>query len=104
MVEGQGLDDPVLLDRGLADDGSGALHVTKPVACWIRGDRPIAVPPLRSPERGRRKPRAGSDRTNRAEQRARPLLRQRTRPARPLKIDIKSISCTHKSARGKLAA
>lgn len=51
MVEGQGLDDPVLLDRGLADDGGGALHVTKPVACWIRGDRPIAIPPLRSPER-----------------------------------------------------
>jgi hypothetical protein len=50
MVEGQGLDDPVLLDRGLADDGGGALHVTKPVACF-RGDRPIAVPPLRSPER-----------------------------------------------------
>ena len=50
MVEGQGFDDPVLLDRGLADDGGGALHVTKPVACF-RGDRPIAVPPLRSPER-----------------------------------------------------
>lgn len=26
MVEGEGLDDPVLLDRGLADDGGGALH------------------------------------------------------------------------------
>ena len=26
MVEGEGLDDPVLLDRGLADDGDGALH------------------------------------------------------------------------------
>ena len=26
MVEGKGLDDPVLLDRGLADDGDGALH------------------------------------------------------------------------------
>lgn len=26
MVEGQRLDDPVLLDRGLADDGDGALH------------------------------------------------------------------------------
>lgn len=26
MVEGQRLDDPVLLDRGLADDGGGALH------------------------------------------------------------------------------
>lgn len=44
MVEGQGFDDPVLLDRGLADDGGGALHVAKPVACWIRGDRAIAVP------------------------------------------------------------
>lgn len=60
MVEGQGFDDPVLLDRGLADDGGGALHVAKPVACWIRGDRAIAVPPLRSPERGRRKSRACS--------------------------------------------
>ncbi len=26
MVESEGLDDPVLLDRGLADDGGGALH------------------------------------------------------------------------------
>lgn len=26
MVEGEGLDDPILLDRGLADDGGGALH------------------------------------------------------------------------------
>jgi len=26
MVEGEGLDDPVVLDRGLADDGDGALH------------------------------------------------------------------------------
>jgi hypothetical protein len=91
MVEGQGLDDPVLLDRGLADDGSGALHVTKPVACWIKGDRPIAVPPLRPPERGRRKSRAGSDEANRTDQGAPLLERQRNRTATLQKSNFNSM-------------
>lgn len=50
MVERQGLDDAVRLDRGFANDGGGAQHDGATRMSVIRGDRLIAARSLRSPE------------------------------------------------------